>query len=122
MEFKGTKGHWIAREDVDKRFKQPVVQIDVDEHIETLITVWSGLDMDQPVDDETKANALLISKAPELLEKLISILYMSEDKGVEGCTWGDTEMSSTDVAYGYNLALENVKSGLEELIKSATQI
>ena len=56
MEFKGTKGHWIAREDVDKRFKQPVVQIDVDEHIETLITVWSGLDMDQPVDDETKAN------------------------------------------------------------------
>lgn len=69
-----------------------------------------------------KHDAKLIACAPEMLEKLTSILHMSEDQGVEGCTWGDTDMSSTDVVYGYNLALEHVKQGLEELIKKATTI
>lgn len=66
----------------------------------------------QPVTD----TLALRRRISELENKLTSILYMSEDRGVDGCTWGDTEMSSTDVVYGYNLALENVKEGIESLL------
>ena len=55
----------------------------------------------------------------ELEDKLKSILYMSENRGVDGCTWGDTDMSSTDVVYGYNLALSYAKEGIELLINKS---
>lgn len=115
MQFKGTKGKWK----VDS-YDNTLVRPDIRYTNEGICRCFSRNYTGNKFEDE--ANAKLISKAPEMLEKLISILNMSEDKGVAGCTWGDTEMSSTDVAYGYNLALENVKSGLEELIKSATKI
>lgn len=42
------------------------------------------------------------------------LLNMSEDKGVEGCTWGDTEYDSISASAGYNQALQNVKETIEK--------
>ena len=115
MEFKGTKGKWkVITED--------------DGHAVVLVDegwafgrTYIAQEIRQGY-DEGKYDALLIAHAPELLQKLRSILFMSEERGVAGCTYGDTDMSSTDVVYGYNLALENVKEGIEELLKRATGI
>ena len=45
------------------------------------------------------------------------ILNISEDRGVSGCTYGDTDFDSLTVVYGYNLALEHVKSISEKALK-----
>jgi len=88
-----------------------------------IATFWrynSGVEvMDR---EEQKANAVLFTKAPEILQALQRIFYASEERGVQGCTYGDTDMSSTDVAFGYNLALEHLKHGLEELMNQATGV
>lgn len=69
MEFKGTKGKWSISEEFDNKRDQPVFNIDAyDVSQASIITVWSGLDKDDEIDTEIKANALLISKAPEMLE------------------------------------------------------
>lgn len=45
----------------------------------------------------------------ELLDRYIKSIDVMMDEGKEGCTYNDTEMSSIDVVYGYNLALSHVK-------------
>lgn len=67
MEFKGTKGKWTCRQDYDKKYNQPVIEIDA-RGSDNLCTVWNG--QSQEMLSETKADALLISKAPEMLEML----------------------------------------------------
>lgn len=42
------------------------------------------------------------------------ILNMSEDVGREGCSYGDTEFDSLSAAYGYNLALNQIKSIIQD--------
>lgn len=116
MEFKGTKGDWSSSP--QKGIPNHCFQAQV----------WGpdgkSLALIEPTEDENEAsyNAKLISVAPKLFNKLRSIYYMSEEKGVKGCTWCDTKMSSTDVAHGYNLALEYIKEGLEELILEVTEL
>lgn len=50
----------------------------------------------------------------KVLEKILNI---SEDRGTEGCTYGDTEMDSISVAFGYNLALSYIKEVIKKDLK-----
>ena len=86
MEFKGTKGKWY------RNTKSKIVSSVYSENEEKLIHI-SGKN-----NDEAKANALLISKAPEMLEMLKEI---SNDR-----LWG------TDDDF----------NKLEQLIKEATEL
>lgn len=71
MEFKGTKEEWSIRKTFDQNYDQPILEIDsYKAGKEGIITVWSGQGIGEEIDDEIKANALLISKAPEMLEEL----------------------------------------------------
>ncbi len=102
MEFKGTKGKWSISSEIDDKRNQPVFNIDANEVSQkSIITVWSGLDKDEEIDDEIKANAQIISKAPEMLELLTESLD----------TFTCNDSSDRDL-----------KSRIEQLIKSATTI
>lgn len=66
MEFKGTKGKWIVRYE-----KNSNGFINIDLPNKLFITIYGELKKINDVfPEETKANALLISKAPEMLEML----------------------------------------------------
>lgn len=77
MEFKGTKGTWSYRENYDEKYSQPTLIIGNETYSE-FITIWTGLERYDEIDIETKANALLISKAPEMLE-MLQIILQSEN-------------------------------------------
>jgi hypothetical protein len=102
MEFKGSKGIWTIEESVDIKWNQPVLNINAyDVGQKSIVTIWSGLDLDDPIDDEIKANALLISKAPEMLGVLKECLD----------TFTCSDQSDREL-----------KSRIEQLIKSTTTI
>lgn len=69
MKFKGAQGKWfIENLNEPKEGKYPAFEIDIStETEENMCTVWHS----NLFDEEAKANALLISKAPEMLELLI---------------------------------------------------
>lgn len=114
MKYSGVKGPWSYSKQHGTKEYCFVAQVwDSENHSLAVIETTSDPDV-------ASATALLISKAPEMLEKLRQILNLSENTGRAGCTYGDTEYSSLDVVYGYNLALEHVKKGIEQLIKEAT--
>lgn len=52
----------------------------------------------------------------ELIEALNGFMNWSEDKGISGCTYGDTEYDSESAAYGYNTCLNHFKSKIKSLI------
>ncbi len=82
MEFKGTKGKWIQ----NKHIIESELQCDIAQ-------IWDFND------EENQANALLISKAPEMLDMLINLHEFLENK------------------------LENTKAlQVEKLIKEATEL
>jgi hypothetical protein len=95
MEFKGTKGKWHVSYEYDEMWEQETAQIGVDNENECFITCWSNF-----IEDEYKANALLISKAPELLDMLKGIYQMGS---------------------GSVLAEQNIEA-IEQLIKEATDL
>jgi hypothetical protein len=72
MEFKVTEGKWyIENLNEPKKGKYPAFEIDIStERAEAMCTVWYCEDLPDELKDEIKANALLISKAPEMLEEL----------------------------------------------------
>jgi hypothetical protein len=74
MEFKGTKGKWKVTNSI------PNGIYDLEGHIEIANDQWSIACVFNDV-DEAKANALLISKAPEMLEMLKELrnAILSED-------------------------------------------
>lgn len=97
MEFKGTKGKWIVRYE-----KNSNGFINIDLPNKLFITVYGELKKINDVfPKETKANALLISKAPEMLEMLHKVL----------------EENMTD----YSCCM-NIKNEIEHLIKEATEL
>ena len=63
MEFKGTKGKWYLQEYTDDYTNIIRVKTDISD------TIFLGSSSQNPK-PEYRANALLISKAPELLEML----------------------------------------------------
>lgn len=55
------------------------------------------------------------TRQKEMLDK---ILHMSEDNsGREGCIYGDTDMDSVSVVFGYNLALNDIKDMVRKELK-----
>lgn len=101
MKFKGTKEKWnltIPKE------SNGYVHIGDDGRIATCYTVNYSEDI-LGVSDETRANALLISKAPEMLEMLKTIV---------------SEFSHYKSAHGTSKCGAILKA--EELIEEATEI
>lgn len=92
QDFRGTKGKWLAKLGDEKNTSYV--------HIGDM-TIELEINGKDRIDEE-KANALLISKAPEMLEKLKDILWAVENSNIEA-----------DV-----ISIED----LEKLIKSATEI
>jgi hypothetical protein len=99
MEFKGTKGKWKESSSNVKG-----ILISVKNPNRDICTVWQ-YDNDFLETREAKANALLISKAPEMLEML------KELKGV-------FDKYSVD----FESEFFKYKQPLEQLIKEATEI
>lgn len=59
-----------------------------------------------PYGERLAAAEDLIEKISKALER---VLNHSPEKGVPGCTWGDTGFDSISVAVGYNQALTNLR-------------
>jgi hypothetical protein len=78
MEFKGTKGKWII-ENLNKprKGKYPAFEIDIStENEDNMCTIWYS----ELFSENAKANALLISKAPEMIEMLNNVKnYLGSD-------------------------------------------
>lgn len=68
------------------------------------------------------ANGFLVQAAPDMIELLQQIQCMPEDMGREGCTYGDTTQDSLSVAYGYNLALQQIQDMIKPVIEKALTI
>ena len=82
MEFKGTKEKWVNVIIDIADFKQVVVGVDKGKAI---CHLW--FEYSEGITDEIKANALLISKAPEMLEMLKQCVETLEFGGQIGFTY-----------------------------------
>lgn len=84
-------------------------------HLAEVLITHDGL-------EQAKVNARLIALAPELYDTLSKIESISstENKGVAGATWGDTNYDSESVAYGYNLAMEVIQKYASATLSKAT--
>ena len=68
------------------------------------------------------ANALLISKAPEMLEKLSEIVNILDIKCTDGCvnkTWGDFQNGNGE---DVGLEIDKFIKDTKQLIKEATEL
>lgn len=96
MEFKGTKGKWEADEDhvgsLDDSIHGNLICIIPEHYYPDSRKNW-------------KANALLISKAPELLE----MLKVARDKFL-------------DLKYEHDSSLKDIQWEIQQLIKEATEL
>jgi len=93
MEFKGTKGKWK----IDLEYKSIERAQIIDSNNNGFIDVWK---LGEITKKEMKANALLISKAPEMLKALLITIEELEDIDV----------------------LQNHRDYLITLIKEATEL
>jgi hypothetical protein len=106
-EFKGTKGKWRI-EDSSFYQNRKVIFSDYENRFTDKIVI-QGIIFNED-EDESKANALLISKAPEMLEMMEEIqrrvsIIISEPNGIVRETM-----------------INNLNLGIENLIKEATEI
>ena len=72
--------------------------------------------------EEMEANALLISKAPEMLEKLSEIVNILDIKCTDGCvnkTWGDFQNGNGE---DVGLEIDKFIKDTKQLIKEATEL
>ena len=60
---------------------------------------------------------LLIAKNNELENFLNYILNISEDRGRDGCTYGETDFDSLSAAYGYNTCRENIQDEAQKTLE-----
>ena len=109
MDFNGTTGKWKYRYDVFEHC------YDIVYDNEFICTTMSG-------NTKAKANALLISKAPEMLEKLVEIVNILDVKCADGCenkTWkGFQNGNGEDVGLEIDKFIKEAK----QLIKEATEL
>lgn len=81
MEFKGTKGKWELSTAASGGIS--IDSIDPKDGLNfEVCEVW-GINNDMVHSEESKANALLISKAPEILEMLIDIVNANNKGNLE---------------------------------------
>lgn len=102
-EFKGTKGKWKIK-DIKSTLE---TEINSSEYRIAKVKHYKGKNFNDPIEKEAKANALLISKAPELLEALIIAHKFIEENKLKN----------------YMIELLNRQlPNLEQLIKEATEL
>ena len=97
MEFKGTKGKWYLQEYTDDYTNIIRVKTDISD------TIFLGSSSQNPK-PEYRANALLISKAPEMLEMLKEVIEFTKK----------VQAPSTSALF--------LRQEIEQLIKEATEI
>ena len=114
MEFKGTKGKWIVRYE-----KNSNGFVNIDLPNKRFITFYGKLKKINDVfPEETKANALLISKAPEMLEETqdtIDELKLLKSTIIEASKTNNKLESVAEV-------IQNWIDRKEQLIKEATEL
>lgn len=83
MEFKGTKGRWKLANIDD--YSAPKGGYIIDENGNVVCSLFSGAKLNGKSKsiEEIKANALLVSKAPEMFEMLKSCLLAFQQIGME---------------------------------------
>jgi hypothetical protein len=110
MEFKGTQGKWII-ENLNKprKGKYPAFEIDIStENEDNMCTIWYS----DLFSENAKANALLISKAPQMLEMVQRIINDFE---------GDYMVNGVIVDNPYEWLIDRYKEA-KQLIKEATEL
>jgi hypothetical protein len=95
-EFKGTKGKWAIKKNIEGCF---LISGENWEDFCEVVTVTDGTDFDGKFAEQAQANALLISKAPEMLEMLEKLKYRLD--------WFNDDVSVSEI---------------KQLIKEATQL
>ena len=116
MEFKGTKGKWNYEKGT---YLENTIFFSFNNG--EIIKVSNINDNDEAT-EETKYNALLISRAPEMLEKLSEIVNILDIKCTDGCvnkTWGDFQNGNGE---DVGLEIDKFIKDTEQLIKEATEL
>ena len=114
MEFKGTKGKWVVSSDFYIWAYNTKIADCTNNNQATIYRIKKKKEM--------KANALLISKAPEMLEKLSEIVNILDIKCTDGClnkTWGDFQNGNGEDG---GLEIDKFIKDTEQLIKEATEL
>ena len=116
MDFKGARGKWEYL-------------YDGCDHCYDIVSdnssICSTVSLDRisfDTDKEIEANALLISKAPEMLEKLSEIVNILDIKCTDGCvnkTWGDFQNGNGE---DVGLEIDKFIKDTKQLIKEATEL
>ena len=83
-EFKGTKGKWKIK-DIKSTLE---TEINSSEYRIAEVKHYKGKNFNDPIEKEAKANALLISKAPEMLEMIQSLIEAKNN----GNDWDSEEL------------------------------
>ena len=109
MDFKGTRGKWEYRYDGFEHC------YDIVSDNEFICTTMSG-------NTKAKANALLISKALEMLEKLKECIDILDVKCTDGCinkTWIDFQNGNGE---DIGIEIDRFIKETKQLIKEATEL
>lgn len=86
MEFKGTKGKWEVNHE---RSHKSETKVETETHRICEVKHYDGQissKLKEPTQEEGKANALLISKAPEMLEALKYFVDRVENRTIKSTT------------------------------------
>ena len=121
MDFKGTRGKWKHKKGNRAKFEYDNFIID---EYGNHIVKWSntGNGSHKLTIKESHANGLLISKAPEMLEKLSEIVNILDIKCTDGCvnkTWGDFQNGNGE---DVGLEIDKFIKDTKQLIKEATEL
>ena len=111
MEFKGTKEKWEVFTD---SYTNEITIYPSDSTV-AICSVANTY-------ERNKYDALLISKAPEMLEKLSEIVNILDIKCTDGCvnkTWGDFQNGNGE---DVGLEIDKFIKDTEQLIKEATEL
>jgi hypothetical protein len=69
--------------------------------------------------EKSESQSSLLKEMGEALEL---INRTSEDKGREGCTFGDTEFDSMSAAHGYNVCLNYIKDDIQKALETYNKL
>jgi len=102
MQFQGTQGEWVYENRNGNYYIQKQNSQTRKEFIGQMLYVGKTT---EPLSKEGEYNALLVSKAPEMLE----MLKVARDKFL-------------DLKYEHDSSLKDIQWEIEELIKQATEL
>jgi hypothetical protein len=118
MEFKGTKGKWYWSFGASNEMASLMSETGIEVCNFGDCTTYYPTEGVEPND----ADALLISKAPEMFEMLKKIVIILNDKCTEGCvekTWEDFQNGNGE---DVGLDIDEFIKEAKKLIKEATEL